>query len=242
MAILRAVQISCPELTPTFCAGLSLGEYTALVAANILSFEDALLLVKARGSYMQVSCDSHPGTMQVVLGLDYEAVKSAADAIEGAWVANLNCPGQIVISGTRQGIEALSKELVEKGARRVMPLDVSGAFHSGLMQEARDHLKPLIEKTELHASEIQIVMNVPGSLVKDPSEIRENMTAQVTEPVFWQKGIEAMLAEGVELFIEMGPGKTLAGMNKRIKVPFPTHTVEQAQDLERLKGEINAIA
>ncbi len=241
-AILRVVQENFPEMKPTICAGLSLGEYTALVAAGVLSFEEALLLVKARGSHMQEACQTHPGTMSVVLGLELDQVKAVVDAIEGVWIANLNCPGQIVISGTEEGVAEAALQLKEQGARRVMPLEVSGAFHSGLMQSAQDQLEPLIQKAVLLGSEAEVVMNVPGAPVLETDAMRENMIAQVTEPVLWQKGIESMLEKGIDLFIEMGPGKTLAGMNKRIKVLVPTYSVENKEDLTLLKGERDAIA
>lgn len=234
MAILRVMQRQFPEIKPAFCAGLSLGEYTALVAADKLSFEEALLLVKARGEWMQEACQTHPGTMQVVLGLELSTVEEALKAVPKAWIANLNCPGQIVIAGTKEGIEKAAVLLKERGARRVMPLDVSGAFHSGLMQTAQDKLTPLIKEAHLRDANTEIVMNVPGSSVASLKEMRECMIKQVTSPVRWQLCVESMVENGVELFIEMGPGKTLAGMNKRIGVEIPTVSIEKIEDLESL--------
>ncbi len=231
IAILRVMQSQNPDLQPVVCAGLSLGEYTALVAAEKLSFEAALLLVKARGSFMQEACVSHPGVMHVILGLELTAVQEVTDPIEGVWIANLNCPGQIVIAGTQEGVEKAAVLLKEKGARRIMPLQVSGAFHSGLMQEAKERLEPMIRNTAISESSIEIVMNIPGDYVCLMDEMRQNMICQVTQPVCWQKGIEAMLEKGVDLFIEMGPGKTLAGMNKRIGVEVPIISVEKVEDL-----------
>lgn len=233
IAILRVVQSRYPDLQPSFCAGLSLGEYSALVASEKLSFEEALLLVKARGEWMQKACETHLGTMSVVLGLDLPVVKEALQEIADAWVANLNCPGQIVISGTFEGIEKASEILKQKkGARRIMPLDVSGAFHSGLMQMAQDHLAPLIQKTILKDSPVQMVMNVPGDKVSGLEEMRKYMLEQVTHPVRWQDCIEMMEKNGVEIFIEVGPGKTLSGMNKRIGVQSSTVSIEKIEDLE----------
>ncbi len=235
IAILRVVQAQYPDLEPAVCAGLSLGEYTALVSANKISFKDALALVKARGSYMQDACETHPGTMYVVLGLELSDVEEVTNVIEGVWIANLNCPGQIVIAGTKEGTAKAALLLKEQGARRVMPLDVSGAFHSGLMQEAQNRLEPLIRDVEMVATDTEIVMNVPGDFLTSEKEVREAMILQVTHPVRWQKGVEAMVEKGVELFIEMGPGKTLAGMNKRIGVKVPTISVEKVADLEGVR-------
>ncbi len=232
IAILKVLQEQNPELHPAICGGLSLGEYTALVAAGKLSFEEALPLVKARGEFMEEACIAYPGIMHVVLGMELPAVDEVVKGLSGVWVANLNCPGQIVISGTKEGVEQATELLKEKGARRVLPLDVSGAFHSGLMQSAEKRLSPLIEQANMRKSDVDVVMNVPGNKVEALEEIRKNMTKQVTSPVRWQKCVETMVDSGVELFIEMGPGKTLAGMNKRIGVQIPTVSVEKVEDLE----------
>lgn len=237
LAILRVVEETYPDLKPTYCAGLSLGEYCALVAAQKLSFEEALTVVKARGLFMQEACETHPGTLNVVLGLDLPAVREIVNGIQDLWVANINCPGQIVIAGTHEALEKGALLLKEKGAKRVLPLDVSGAFHSGLMQEAKDKLAEVIDQVEVKASPIDVVMNVPGSVVREPNEIRSNMIQQVTSPTYWQKGIEAM---EVDFFIEMGPGKSLAGMNKRIGVSAPTISVEKVEELQGVENAIYA--
>lgn len=228
IAILRTVEMHFGR--PFACAGLSLGEYTALVAAEKITFEEALPLVKARGQFMQDACGSHPGTMQVVLGMELAAVKEAIAGLQGVWVANLNCPGQIVISGTKKGIEEATLLLKERGAKRVLPLDVSGAFHSGLMQEAQDHLRPLLETVTLSPSNIHLAMNVPGGFTEEVGQMRSNLINQVTQPVLWQRDIEALVAAGVEEFVEMGPGTTLAGMNKRIGVTVPTISIQKVED------------
>ena len=234
IAILRVVQEKHPHLEPTFCAGLSLGEYTAFVAAEKLSFEEALFLVKARGEWMDEACRTHPGTMHVVLGLELPVVEETLQGISNAWIANLNCPGQIVLAGTEEGLEKAAIFLKEKGARRILPLDVSGAFHSGLMQTAQDRLAPMIQKASLKHSPVQVVMNVPGAPVEALDKMREYMTEQVTRPVRWQSCIESMVEGGVELFLEMGAGKTLSGMNKRIGVQAPTLSVEKVEDLQAI--------
>jgi len=232
IAILEVFKAQNPGLRPSICAGLSLGEYTALVAAGYLTFEEALPLVQARGRFMHESCEASKGVMHVVFGLELPVVKEITASIDGVWIANLNCPGQIVLSGTPEGIEEAAASLKEAGARRVMPLDVSGAFHSGLMQSAQDQLEPMIQNTKLTPSAIEIVMNVPGDFTRDLDEVRSNMTQQVTKPVRWQKGIEAIVNQGIDLFIEIGPGKTLAGMNKRIGIKIPTVSIEKVEDLQ----------
>lgn len=232
IAILRVIQSQFPDLKPTVCSGLSLGEYSALVAAGKLSFKEALPLVQARGNLMHEACLTHPGTMVVVLGLEPALIQEVIEPISGVWIANLNCPGQVVVAGTKEGIEQASALLKEKGARRVMPLEVSGAFHSGLMQTAQEGLKPFIAALKMETTATEIVMNVPGDYVTSLDEMRSAMVQQVTSPVYWQKGIEAQLKKGIDLFIEIGPGKTLAGMNKRIGVEVPTVSVEKVEDLK----------
>lgn len=234
MAILKVLQQKYPDLKPTVCAGLSLGEYSALVAAGKISFQEALLVVKARGLYMQEASETNPGTMNVVLGLEPAKVEEVIQPYEGVWVANLNCPGQVVIAGTKEDLEKVAPLLKEKGAKRVLPLDVSGAFHSGLMQPAQDKLAPMIDDVLLVDSPILIAMNAAGRLIEDSSEMRENMVRQVTEPVRWEACIRSMLNLEIDLFIEMGPGKTLAGMNKRIGVTDPTYSIEKVEDLSTL--------
>jgi [acyl-carrier-protein] S-malonyltransferase len=231
-AILRCVQQQFSELQPTVCAGLSLGEYTALAAAGKMTFADGLVLVQARGRYMQEACEEMPGTMQVVLGLDEASVEKIIDPIENVWVANLNCPGQVVIAGTLAGINAAALALKEQGAKRVLPLEVSGAFHSGLMAPAKEKLSPKIASVPLTESTTELVMNVPGDYVSALDEIRNNLILQVTSPVRWEKGIRAMMERGIDLYIEMGCGKTLSGMNKKIGVTSKTCSIEKIADLE----------
>jgi len=223
--------LSCLNIKPTVCSGLSLGEYTALVASGKLTFKDALPLVQARGALMQEACQKSPGTMVVVIGMEPAVIQEAIDPIENVWIANLNCPGQVVIAGTKEGIQQASAVLKEKGARKVLPLEVSGAFHSGLMRSAQEGLKPYIDRLNLAQTDIDIVMNVPGNYVTDLDQMRKNMIEQVTHSVYWQKGIEAQ-ASNVDLFIEIGPGKTLAGMNKRIGLQVETISIEKVEDLQ----------
>ena len=230
----------CPSLTPYLCAGLSLGEYTALAATGRVSFEEGLRLVAKRAALMQEACVLSPGSMQVVLGMEESAIEAVLSKLPSvaASIANLNCPGQVVIAGTHEGLEVASGALKLAGAKRVLPLDVSGAFHSALMQSARDGLSPFLMNVTLKESPVLFVMNTPGDFVQDSSSIRANLISQVTEPVRWQAGIEAMVQEGVTHFIEIGCGKTLQGMNKRIGIKVPTYSLEKIEDLDGfLKAE-----
>lgn len=225
-----------PDLKPSACAGLSLGEYTALAVTGRISFEEGLFLVDKRATLMQEACIFSPGSMRVVLGLEEESVNKALSTIAGnetLCVANLNCPGQVVIAGTHKELEMAASVLKEAGAKRVLPLDVSGAFHSSLMQSAREGLLPFLGRVSLRDSKVDLVMNTPGEVVEDSSSILAYLEAQVTEPVRWQKGIEAMVESGITHFIEMGPGTTLQGMNKRIGLDnTPTYSIGKVEDLE----------
>ncbi len=232
-AMYKAFTEMLPHITPSVCAGLSLGEYTALVVAGKLSFEEGLSLVEKRAEFMQEACVSNSGSLKVILGLDPDRIEEVLFELkEPVWIANLNCPGQVVIAGTIEGLEKASIALKKAGARRILPLEVSGAFHSSLMQPAQDALKPYIIKAALKDSDVSLVMNTPGEFVSDLDKIRFYLIEQVTNPVFYQRGIESMLRDGVDYFIEIGPGKTLQGMNKKIGVSFPTISIEKVVELE----------
>lgn len=231
MALLRTAQNQLPDLIPAVCSGLSLGEYTALCASGRLGFKETLFLVRERARLMNDACEKIPGAMAAVLGMNAEEIVTAVKDLEGVWVANFNAPGQTVISGTKQGIENASVALKEKGAKRVLPLTVHGAFHSGLMQKAREGLKPFIDQAEIQDSKIGFVMNVSGDFVKGIDEVRSHLEAQVTQSVKWEQGIEAMKRDGIELYLEIGCGKTLTGLNKKIGA-FPSSSIEKISDLE----------
>lgn len=239
IAILRVVQELFPELISDICAGLSLGEYTAATAAEYFTFEHCLPLVQHRADYMNDACETNKGTMAVVLGLDANIVEDAVAEVNmpnDLWTANFNCPGQVVISGTLKGVEAGAVMLKEKGAKRVLPLQVHGAFHSGLMQQAKERLAEHIRQVPMGNHSADLVMNVTGTIVQDESEIRNLLIEQVTSPVRWEQGIRQMEKNGVELYIEMGPGKTLAGFNKRMGVHAPTVSIENVEDLKNLEN------
>jgi [acyl-carrier-protein] S-malonyltransferase len=236
MAILRVVQ-ELYDIKPFVCAGLSLGEYTALTAAEWLPFLQALPLVQWRGQFMNEACESSKGTMAVIMGLDAQTVEKLVQEVNlphDLWVANFNCPGQVVISGTLKGIEAGTEAAKAHQAKRILPLPVHGAFHSGLMQKAQEKLAPFIQKAPFAKGSAQLVMNVPGDFVNDVEKVRHNLIEQVTHSVRWEQGIRAMEQHDVDLYIEFGPGKTLAGMNKRIGVKAPIISIDKVEDLDQL--------
>lgn len=238
-ALLAALQQHVPGVKPTFVAGLSLGEYSALCAAQALSFDDALTLVSTRARLMHQACEETKGSMAVILGMEDNAVEEVVKEVgAGVWMANLNCPGQVAISGTLAGIEAASALAKERGAKRVIPLDVHGAFHSGLMQSAENHLEPHLDKLTLLPPSCPIVMNVTGEKTDQPDQIRANLKHQVTAPVYWKKGIEAMDRSQVELYIEIGCAKVLSGLNRRIGVIGTSLNIEVPEDLEKLQGAV----
>ncbi|MBM3198606.1 MAG: ACP S-malonyltransferase [Chlamydiae bacterium] len=240
-ALWRVLQQRCPRLMPSICAGLSLGEYTALAAAGKISFLEGLQLVAKRAELMQEACEKTPGSLRVVLGLDEEAVATAiASCPHYVCIANLNCPGQVVIAGSIEGLDAAVPLLKEAGAKRVLPLDVSGAFHSELMRSAREGLAPYLQKVSLHETSVDLVMNVVGDFVCTLPDIRALLTCQVTSPVRWQKGIETMQKASVDCFLEVGCGKTLQGMNKRIGIE-PTWSIETVEDIEKMTAPEGAL-
>lgn len=202
---------------PEMVAGHSLGELSALVAAGVLSFEDGLKLVSQRAMAMQKACEIQPSTMAAVLGLEDAVVEEVCESIDGVVVAaNYNCPGQLVISGEVAAVEKACEVLTEKGARRAMILPVGGAFHSPLMEPAREELAAAIESTEFKEPSCPVYQNVPAKAVTSAAEIKENLIAQLTAPVKWTQSIQAMIADGGAEFVEVGPGKVLQGLMRKI--------------------------
>lgn len=202
---------------PDMVAGHSLGEFSALVACGALRFEDALLLVSARAQAMQAACEANPGTMAAVLGLDDEKVVEICKKTSGVVVAaNFNNPGQIVISGEVEAVDAACVALKEAGARRALRLNVGGAFHSPLMQPAAEDLKAAILKTDFHKPFCPIYQNVTAKAETDPEAIRENLLKQLTAPVRWTQSVQNMIADGATQFYEFGPGDVLKGMIRKI--------------------------
>ena len=202
---------------PDMVAGHSLGEFSALVANNTLSFEDGLKLVSARAQAMQKACDNNPGTMAAVLALEDTIVERVCKEIEGIVVAaNYNCPGQLVISGEINAINVACEKLKEKGARRALVLPVGGAFHSPLMEEAKQELENAINNTTFNKPSCPIYQNVTSFAVSDEMKIKENLISQLTSPVKWTQSIQKMIEDGGNDFIELGPGKVLQGLVRKI--------------------------
>lgn len=216
-SVIRAITLG-EAFQPDMVAGHSLGEFSALVAAGALSFEDGLRLVSKRALAMQAACELQPSTMAAVLGLDDDKVVDVLKQVEGEVVvaANFNCPGQLVISGSVPGVERACELLKEAGAKRALPLKVGGAFHSPLMEPAREELARAIEETTFSAPRCPIYQNVTASAVTDPSEIKRNLIAQLTAPVRWTESVRAMVADGASHFTELGPGNVLQGLVKKI--------------------------
>ena len=205
------------EFCPAMVAGHSLGEFSALAASGALSFESALRLVYARALAMQKACEATPSTMAAVLALSDEKVEEVCATIEGVVAANYNCPGQVVISGTLEGVQAACVALKEAGAKRALPLAVSGGFHSPCMTSAREELAAAISATEFHTPRCPIYQNVDAKPHTNPEEIKANLIAQLTSPVRWTQSVRAMLADGAEEFVECGPGNVLQGLISKIK-------------------------
>jgi len=210
---------------PDMVAGHSLGEFSALVAAGSLTFAEGLRLVSARANAMQKACELQPSTMAAVLGLENGVVERICEDTEGIVVAaNYNCPGQLVISGEVPAVEAACLALSDAGARRALVLPVGGAFHSPLMEPAREELAKAIAEADLRAPRCPIYQNVSASPTTDPAVIREQLVAQLTAPVKWTQTMEAMIGDGATEVIEVGPGKVLQGLFKKMDRAFPTQS------------------
>ena len=219
------------QYIPKFSLGLSLGEYTALTAAGSLSFEDALVLVRKRGEFMEEASRKNPGKMACIIGMEREAVETLCKGI-GCEIANLNCPGQIVVSGKTTNIELLAGLAKDKGAKRVLILDVSGPFHSSLMTPARDKLKIFIEKPQFQPPKISFVSNVDAKVQTDPARIKENLIAQVNSKTLWEDSVKLVAASGIKQFLEIGPGQVLKGLLKKIDPKLAVKNIATSQDLQ----------
>ena len=209
--------LTMPEVHPDMVAGHSLGEFSALVANKTLSFEDGLRLVSQRAMAMQKACEMQPSTMAAILGLEDDVVEKICSEIEGVVVpANYNCPGQLVISGAIPAVEEACAKLTEAGAKRAMMLQVGGAFHSPLMEPAREELAAAIEATHFSQPTCPVYQNVHAKAVSDPSEIKQNLVLQLTGAVKWTQIMQNMLADGCSEVVEVGPGKVLQGLFKKV--------------------------
>jgi [acyl-carrier-protein] S-malonyltransferase len=213
VAALKAVNGLGAEMV----AGHSLGEFSALVANGVLSFDDGLKLVSERAKAMQAACDANPSSMAAILGLDDAKVEEICASINGIVVpANYNCPGQLVISGETVAVEEACVKLKEAGAKRALLLPVNGAFHSPLMQPAQERLAAAIENTKFRKATIPVYQNITTTSVTDPDQIKANLIAQLTGPVKWTQSVQNMIKDGATHFVEVGPGKTLQGLIKKI--------------------------
>ena len=221
-------------IKPDVAAGLSLGEYCALAAAGVRSDADAIRTVRQRGILMQEAVPVGEGAMAAILALDAAAIEEVTGAMEGVWIANYNCPGQIVISGEKAAVEDACEKLKAAGAKRAVMLNVSGPFHSGMLADAGEKLGEVLSQVELHEPQIPYVANVTAQYVKSAAEVKELLTRQVSSSVRWQQSVEAMIADGVDTFIEIGPGKTLAGFMRKISRDVKTLNVEKLEDISKV--------
>jgi [acyl-carrier-protein] S-malonyltransferase len=215
------------DFKPEMVAGHSLGEFSALVANGTLNFEDALRLVSARALAMQKACEVVPSTMAAILSLEDDVVENICAEVDGVVVAaNYNCPGQLVISGSVDAINIACEKMTEAGARRALVLPVGGAFHSPLMEPAREELEAAINSTTFNTPSCPIYQNVPANAVTNPEEIKANLVAQLTAPVKWTQTMQQMIADGATSVTEVGPGKVLQGLFKKVDRKFETMSAE----------------
>ncbi|MBT2756049.1 ACP S-malonyltransferase [Mesobacillus foraminis] len=223
-------------IEPDYTAGHSLGEYSALVAAGAFSFEDGVYAVRKRGELMEKAVPNGEGTMAAVLGLDREKLSAVCEeaTAEGTPVqlANLNCPGQIVISGSKQGVESAAAKAKDAGAKRVIPLDVSGPFHSQLMKPAADEFRNVLDGLSIDKARIPVIANVTAAPMQDAGEIKEKLIQQLYSPVLWEDSVSAMIELGVDTFVEIGPGKVISGLVKKINRSVKTFSVYDQESCE----------
>lgn len=214
------------EINPSACAGLSLGEYSALVAASTLSFEDALKLVKLRGQFMEEASLANPGKMAAIIGLDVKIVEEIAKE-KGSEVANLNCPGQVIISGSPDTVGATMELAKTRGAPKCIPLNVSGAFHSSLMRSASEKLEKELGKVSFNTPKIPFISNVTANIENDTEVIKKNLALQVNNKTLWEASIRQMMRDGIGEYYEIGPGKVLKGILRKIDKNLAVHNIEK---------------
>ena len=236
IAMLKVIEKTA--LKADVCAGLSLGEYEALYLAGAISEEDAIVLARHRGKLMQEAVPLGVGTMAAVLNLDAAVIEDCLKDIENVWIANYNCPGQIVISGTVEAVEKAGEKLKEAGAKRVLPLNVSGPFHSGLLKPAGDKLYEYLRNIEIKKPTIPYVANYTAEFVYDDKDIKELLRKQVFGSVRFEQSIRNMLKEGVDTFIEIGPGKVLSGFVKKIDKEAKVYSIETVEDMNNVIKEL----
>ncbi len=223
---------------PDVTAGLSLGEYCALYASGVMSENDAIATVRQRGILMQQAVPAGQGAMAAVLAMDAAAIEETIADIEGVQIANYNCPGQIVISGKKEAVEIACEKLKEAGAKRTILLNVSGPFHSRMLTGAGEKLGEVLETVEVHTPKIPYVANVTARYVTDAAEVKGLLTRQVSSSVRWEQSVRTMLADGVDTFVEIGPGKTLSGFMRKIDRTVKVLNVEKLDDVTKVVEEL----
>ena len=225
-------------VAPQVTAGLSLGEYCAIVSAGGMELSDAMRLVRKRGILMQEAVPAGQGSMAAVLGMDGPSIEKVLEGREGVWIANYNCPGQIVITGYKAPVEETSKALQEAGAKRVLPLNVSGPFHSPLMQPAGEGLKEIFAGMKMSPLKIPYVTNVTAEYVDDIAQTEELLIRQVSSSVRWQQSVEKMIAAGVDTFVEIGPGRTLNGFLRKIDRQVKGYNIRTWEEMQKVCEEL----
>lgn len=225
-------------LSPDVTAGLSLGEYSAIWAAGGMDYKDAIATVRKRGILMQNTVPAGEGAMAAILGMTGEAIEEAIADIDGVTVANFNCPGQIVITGMTKAVEEANAKLLEHGAKRAVLLNVSGPFHSPMLESAGAELAKVLETVEVSALRVPYVTNVNAEKVTDIAMTKDLLAKQVYSPVRWQQSVEQMIADGVDTFVEIGPGKTLAGFLRKIDRSVKVYNIGAWEDVEKVTGEL----
>ncbi len=221
-------------IKPDVTAGLSLGEYCALYAAGVMSEGDAITTVRQRGIFMQEEVPVGQGAMAAILAMDVTAIENVIANIEGVEIANYNCPGQIVISGKKMAVEIACEKLKEAGAKRTVMLNVSGPFHSQMLTGAGEKLSKVLDPVEIHTPSVPYVANVTASYVTDVTQVKPLLVQQVSSSVRWQQSMELLLEDGVDIFIEIGPGKTLAGFMKKINRTVKVLNIEKIEDIDKV--------
>lgn len=231
-------------LTPDYVAGHSLGEYSALVCAGVMTFEDAVRTVRLRGEFMEQAVPAGEGAMAAVLGAQREALadlcSKVSEQVGSVEMANVNCPGQIVVSGTAAGVQAIIEQGKEIGAKRVIPLEVSGPFHSSLMRPAAERLKEVLAETKMQDAAVPVVANVTARPVTAADELRGLLVDQVVSPVLWEDSIVWLLEQGVDTFVEIGSGSVLTGLIRKIDRSITVHTVNSVESLDKTLEALGA--
>ena len=220
-------------IRPDVAAGLSLGEYPAMAAAGVMSDEDAIRTVRQRGILMQGEVPGGQGAMSAVLAMDAEKIEEVIAPIEGVQIANYNCPGQIVITGEKAAVDAAAAACSEAGAKRCVPLKVSGPFHSAMLKGAGEKLADALESVEIHDIKVPYITNVTADYVKSPADVKDYLTKQVSSSVRWQQTIERFIADGADEFVEIGPGRSLSGFMRKINRDVKVVNIDKLEDFEK---------